>query len=56
MDALEAHGQLLQQHVTAGVAKGRVDLLEAVQIHEQEGQGTALTAGGANGLPQTVVE
>src|SRR2546423_6869098 len=55
-DALEARGQLLQQRITAGVAKGSVDLLEAVKIHEQERQGTAITAGSENGLPQTVVE
>src|SRR2546423_11732701 len=52
-DALEARGQLLQQRITAGVAKGSVDLLEAVKIHEQERQGTAITAGSRNGLPPT---
>ena len=46
----------LKQYVTAGVAKGSVDLLEAVKIHEQEGQGTASTAGSENDLLLTVVE
>jgi hypothetical protein len=44
------------QHVTAGVAKGSVNVLEAVKIHEQEGQGTAITAGSENDVLLTVVE
>jgi hypothetical protein len=38
------------------VAKGIVDLLETVQVHEEEGEALALPLGQLDGLIQTVRE
>ena len=42
-DALQSRFHLLQQQVAVGMAEGVVDLLEAVQIHQQKGDLGAVT-------------
>src|SRR3990172_1895944 len=48
--------ELLEQDVAGVVAERVVDLLEAVEVHEENGGALPLALGGQDGLPRPVVE